>query len=262
MIGCGIDAGSRAMKVVLMGADEDSAIASGHADQIPDQARLAAELFEETVRKAGLTPAEIGRIVGTGYGRQLLAGADTTVTEITCQARGVRNLVPEVRSIIDIGGQDSKIIFLDGRGVRDFAMNDRCAAGTGQYLEMTARRLNVSLPEMGHLASFSRRPAVINSMCAVFAETEIVSLLASGAGTEDIAAGVFLSIAKRVAALAGLRLETPAVFTGGAALIPGMEKFLAESLGRNVEIAPDPRLTAARGAALIALEQMAAAQAG
>jgi len=260
MIGGGIDAGSRAMKVVLMDASEGRLIAAGHADQIPDQARLAEELFEETAAKAGLAPKDIGRIVGTGYGRQLLTRADTTVTEITCQARGVQSLVPEVRSIVDIGGQDSKVIFLDGRGVRDFAMNDRCAAGTGQYLEMTARRLNVSLPEMGHLASFSRRPAVINSMCAVFAESEIVSLLASGAGTEDIAAGVFLSIAKRIASLAGMRLQPPAVFTGGAALIPGMDKFLAEALGRTLTIAPDPRMTAARGAALIACEQMRSAK--
>jgi predicted CoA-substrate-specific enzyme activase len=186
----------------------------------------------------------------------LLSRADATVTEITCQARGVRSLLPAARAIIDIGGQDSKVIFLDGLGVRDFAMNDRCAAGTGQYLEMTARRLNVSLPELGHIASFSRRPAVINSMCAVFAETEIVSLLASGTGTEDIAAGVFRSIAARVAALAGSKLESPVVFTGGAALIPGMDKFLAEARGRELTIAPDPRMAAARGAALIACAEM------
>jgi predicted CoA-substrate-specific enzyme activase len=256
MIGCGIDAGSRTMKVVLMEAADGRLIASGHADQIPDQARLADELLEETLTRAGAAPADIGWTVGTGYGRRLLARADTTVTEITCQARGLRSLVPEVRSIVDIGGQDSKVIFLDDRGVRDFAMNDRCAAGTGQYLEMTARRLGLSLPEMGHLASFSRRPAVISSMCAVFAESEIVSLLASGAATEDIAAGVFLSIAKRIAALAGLRTEPPVIFTGGAALIPGISVFLAEALGRTLTIAPDPLMTAARGAALIACERM------
>ena len=256
MIGCGIDAGSRAMKIVLIDGEGDRVIATGYADQIPDQARLALELLEETAAKAGLATKNIGRIVGTGYGRQLLSGADATVTEITCQARGVRSLLPEVRSIIDIGGQDSKVIFLDGSGVRDFAMNDRCAAGAGQYLEMTARRFNVSLPELGHLASFSRSPAIINSMCAVFAETEIVSLLASGAGTEDISAGVFRSIAKRVAGLAGLRLDSPVAFTGGTALIPGMGKFLAEALGQALVVVPDPRTSAARGAALIACGQM------
>jgi len=262
MIGCGIDAGSRAMKIVLMDDDGDRLIAAGYADQIPDQTRLAFELLEETAARASLNLEDIGRVVGTGYGRPLLSRADTTVTEITCQARGVRSLLPEVRSIVDMGGQDSKVIFLDRLGVRDFAMNDRCAAGTGQYLEMTARRLNVSLPELGHLASFSRRPAAINSMCAVFAESEIVSLLAAGAGTEDIAAGVFRSIAARVAALAGSKLEPPAVFTGGAALIPGMDKFLAEALGRELTVVPDPRMSAARGAALIACDEMRTGRTG
>jgi len=262
MIGCGIDAGSRAMKIVLMDSEGDRLVAAGYADQIPDQARLARELLEETAAKASLTPRDISRIVGTGYGRPLISRADTTVTEITCQARGVRSLLPEVRSIVDIGGQDSKVIFLDVLGVRDFAMNDRCAAGTGQYMEMTARRLNVSLPELGHIASFSLRPAVISSMCAVFAETEIVSLLASGTDTEDIAAGVFRSIAARVAALAGSKLEPPVVFTGGAALIPGMDKFLSEALGRELTIVPDPRMSAARGAALIACDEMRSCAAG
>jgi len=256
MIGCGIDAGSRAMKVVLMDASGNRVISAEHADQRPDQAQLAAELFERALKKAGLARQDVGLIVATGYGRQLLADAGTTVTEITCQARGVRSLVPDVRSIVDIGGQDSKVIFLDAHGVRDFAMNDRCAAGTGQYLELTASRLGVSLAELGRLASSSTRPAAINSMCAVFAESEIVSLLASGAATPDIAAGVFHSAAKRIATLAGLRLVPPVIFTGGAALIPGLERFLAEALGRDLTIAADPHLTAARGAALIACEQL------
>jgi predicted CoA-substrate-specific enzyme activase len=260
MIGCGIDAGSRAMKVVLMEAPTRRVISTAHADQRPDQARLADELLERALDVAGFERKEIGRTVGTGYGRLLIAAANTTVTEITCQARGVRDLIPDVRSIVDIGGQDSKVIFLDEQGVRDFAMNDRCAAGTGQYLEMTARRLDVSLPELGRLASSSFRPAAINSLCAVFAESEIISLLAMGAATEDIAAGVFRSVTRRVAVLAGLKAGPPVVFTGGAALIPGMERFLAEALDRPLTTARDPQLTAARGAALIACDQGMAAR--
>ena len=254
MIGCGIDAGSRAMKVVLMRAGDGRAIAAGHADQIPDQARLAEALFEETVRKAGLNPAEIGRIVGTGYGRQLLARADTTVTEITCQARGVRSLVPGVRSIIDIGGQDSKIIFLDGRGVRDFAMNDRCAAGTGRFLELVAARLETDLAASGAAAQASTAPTPISSTCVVFAETEIVGLLASRARPGDIAAGVQRAIAARIAAMAGRRVEPPVVFSGGVALVPGMAERLADALGCAVEVAADPQFAGALGAALVAAD--------
>lgn len=256
MIGCGIDAGSRAIKVVLMDADSRRPIASTFADQRPDQNQLVAELFEEALKSGGVTKRDIARTVGTGYGRQLLGQANVSVTEITCQARGVRSLIPDAQAIIDIGGQDSKVIFLDGQGVRDFMMNDRCAAGTGQFLEMTARRLDLSLAELGQSASRSRQPAVINSMCAVFAETEIVSLLASGATPDDLAAGVLRSVAQRAAALAVRKMSPPVVFTGGVARIPGMADILSQALGQSLCVAPEPHLTAARGAAHLACEQL------
>ncbi len=258
MIGCGIDAGSRAMKVVLMGDADGPPLASAHAGQKADQKALAEELLGQALRSAGIGLADIAKTVATGYGHRLVVRADAVVTEISCQARGVRSLVPEVRSIVDIGGQDSKVIFLDDRGVRDFAMNDRCAAGTGQFLEMAAARLGIPLPELGRAAAGSRTAAEITSMCAVFAETEIVSLLAAGAAPEDVAAGVLRAIAQRVAALGARGFEEPVVFTGGAALIPGFDGILSLALGRPVAVAPAPHLTAARGAALLACEMAAA----
>lgn len=258
MIGCGIDAGSRAMKVVLADSAGLRPVASAHASQRPDQRALAAELVRQALGSSATRPADVARTVATGYGRRLIDGADSVVTEITCQARGVRSLVPGARSIVDIGGQDSKVIFLDDRGVRDFAMNDRCAAGTGQFLEMASARLGVPLAELGRAAAGSRKPREITSMCAVFAETEMVSLLAAGAGPEDVIAGILRSIAQRVASLAMRGLEEPVVFTGGAALIRGLDAVLSSALGKPVMVPPDPHLTAARGAALLACELAAA----
>ncbi len=256
MIGCGIDAGSRAMKVVLMDVADRRVISAVAADQRPDQSELAIELTGQALKNGGVQPRDIKRTVGTGYGRRVLTQADTTITEITCQARGVRSLLPDAQVIVDIGGQDSKVIVLDVQGVRDFAMNDRCAAGTGQFLEMVAQRLGFSLAELGVHAARSLQPAVINSTCAVFAETEIISLLASGMTPEDISAGVLRSVALRVAGLSHPGSTAAVVFTGGAARIQGMDKFLSQALGQPVVIAPDPHLTAARGAALFACEQI------
>jgi predicted CoA-substrate-specific enzyme activase len=156
-------------------------------------------------------------------------------------------------TIIEIGGQDSKLIRMDAKGaVRDFAMNDRCAAGTGRFLEIVAGRLDLSLSKLGEVAARSRKPAAISSMCAVFAETEIVGLLASGVPPEDIIAGVQLSIAKRVVAMAGRSVEEPVVFTGGVALVPGMADALRQALQKPVSIAPHPQFTGALGAAILA----------
>jgi predicted CoA-substrate-specific enzyme activase len=159
--------------------------------------------------------------------------------------------VPEARTVVDIGGQDSKLLRLNGDGiVSDFLMNDRCAAGTGRFLEVVATRLGVKLGSLGELAAKSRKPAIVSSMCVVFAETEIIGLLASGILPEDIVAGVQASIATRLAAMAGRNLAEPILFTGGVALVPGMDAALGAAFGRPVTIAPDPQMTGALGAAL------------
>jgi predicted CoA-substrate-specific enzyme activase len=254
MICAGIDAGSRAIKVVLFDTDRSQEIASSLADQGVAQERLAAELFEKVLREAGLARAQIAGVVATGYGRNAIRFADTTVTEITCHARGVHHLAPETRTIIEIGGQDSKIISLDNAGrVRDFAMNDRCAAGTGRFLEMLACRLNLDWDALAALARESRKPALISNMCVVFAETEIIGLLAEGAPLPDVVAGVQNAMATRVSALAGRFVSSPVYFTGGVALQPGMARALEEVLSCPVRVPPRPQFTGALGAALSAL---------
>ncbi len=249
----GIDAGSRAIKVVLLDADSRELVAWKVGDQGVRQVELATELMDAVLEEAGVARAGLNGIVATGYGRDALEFADTTITEITCHARGVRQLLPEARTIVDIGGQDSKVLRLEAGGaVRDFSVNDRCAAGTGRFLEVVAGRLDADLQDLGRLAASSETPSAISSMCVVFAETEIVGLLSAEETVENIAAGVQTSIAKRVAAMAGRRVVDPVVFTGGVALVPGMQRALESALGREVGVPPTPQLTGALGAALLA----------
>lgn len=253
MLFAGIDAGSRMVKVVFIDGDGLQVIGSAVADQRVGQEAVAERLFERLLREKGLRRDSIGRIVATGYGREMVTFADTTITEISCHARGVTHLMPNAATVVEIGGQDSKIIRLDRNGrVRDFAMNDRCAAGTGRFLEVVASRLEVGLCELGEMAARSTNPAAISSMCVVFAETEIIGLLARGVAREDIAAGIENAVASRVASLARQRLEQPIVFTGGVALIPGMLEALQSAFGQPVVRAREPLTTGALGAALLA----------
>ncbi len=257
MIGAGIDAGSRTIKVVLVRADTLAVVGSGVTNQGIRQSKRAMELLDNVAQQAGVSRADIGHIVATGYGRDQLDAAQTKVTEITCHARGVWQTMPGTRTVVDIGGQDSKLLRLDERGaVRDFVMNDRCAAGTGRFLEVVASRMDTSLDEFGTLAGEAREPSAISSMCVVFAETEIIGLLAAGAQEADIAAGVQRSIAARAAAMAGCTVTEPIVFTGGVALIPGMRTALEQAFGRSVAVAPEPQKSGALGAALLAATRL------
>ncbi len=257
MICAGIDAGSRTIKVLLLNADNLEVIAAGAADQGVEQDALASQLLERLLKENHIRREDVRARVATGYGRKLIGAADATLTEITCQQWGVRHRLPEARTIVDIGGQDSKLLRLNGDGtVADFVMNDRCAAGTGRFLEVLATRLGVRLASLGQLASRSRQPAIISSMCVVFAETEIIGLLASGVTPEDIVAGVQTAIAMRVAAMAGQNLSLPIVFTGGVAMVPGMDAALQSALGKPVTIAPDPQMTGALGAAILASRRL------
>lgn len=253
MICAGIDVGSRALKVVLFDHQRSRVLASAIADQGVEQGRLAEELLMRSLADAHVTRADIRAIVATGYGRNAVQFADTTITEITCHARGVHHLLPEARTIIEIGGQDSKCILLeDGGQVRDFAMNDRCAAGSGRFLEVLAARMGVDLAALGELSRDSRQPALINSTCVVFAETEIIGLLAAGRPPRDIAAGVQNAIASRVVTLVARAIRPPICFTGGVALQSGMVRALEATLASPVMVAPNPQFTGALGAALLA----------
>ena len=253
MICAGIDAGSRTIKVVLLRAADLSVLGSGVTDQGVRQSERALSLLDEVAETAGLRRSDIGRIVATGYGRDSIEAADTTITEITCHASGVCHVMPGVRTVIDIGGQDSKLLRLDPAGrVHDFVMNDRCAAGTGRFLEVVAARLEIPLGTLGPLAQQATTPVAISSMCVVFAETEIIGLLASAAAPADIAAGVQSSIASRVASMTGGRIVAPVAFTGGVALIPGMGAALSQTLGCSVTVVPQAQTTGALGAAILA----------
>lgn len=257
MICAGIDAGSRTIKVTLIDSQTREIIAKDLTDQGIEQDKIATELFDSTLKTNGINRKDIAFIVATGYGRNTVSIADTTITEITCHAVGVHHVVPEAMTVIDIGGQDSKLLRLDEKGkVRDFAMNDRCAAGTGRFLEIVAQRLGIEFESLGQIAAKSKNPSVISSMCVVFAETEIIGLLTSGTPTEDIIAGVQSSIAKRIIGMAGRNVTPPIIFTGGVAKISGMNQTLETVLAQPVTVAPDPQMTGALGAAILACEKL------
>ncbi len=256
MICAGIDAGSRATKIVLLDSESRHVLVRLTADQGVNQKQIAEALFQRACEEAGVQSAEVQNIVATGYGRNLVEFAGTTITEITCHARGVYHQAPTTRTIIEIGGQDSKVIALENSGrVRDFAMNDRCAAGSGRFLEILAGRLGVPLHELDTRCGGCGVAASISSMCVVFAETEIIGLLSQGVTPDKIAAGVQNSIASRVMAMAGRLLQPPVCFTGGVALLPGMITALETALNCAVLPAAMPQYTGALGAAILAAEQ-------
>ncbi|OPY30792.1 MAG: BadF/BadG/BcrA/BcrD ATPase family protein [Methanocella sp. PtaU1.Bin125] len=248
MMTAGIDSGSAATKAVLLkGTDMFFRI-------VPtgfDFRQAARDAYKAVLAEAREQAAD--HVAVTGYGRHGIEFATKTVTEITAHARGVSFMYPGVKGIIDIGGQDSKVIVVDSGKVADFQMNDKCAAGTGRFLEHTARALEVDVADLGRLALASNNPANISSMCTVFAESEVISLRAQGVAKEDIAAGLVESIARRVAAMAKpMGLKEHVALVGGVAKNEGIRKALERELGREIYVPPEPQITAALGAALLA----------
>lgn len=252
----GIDAGSRATKIVLWDAENRTILAVDAADQGIRQEEIAMGLLDSMLAGLGTVRDGIAGCVATGYARKMIRFADRSVTEITCHARGVYHLHPEARTIIEIGGQDSKVIHLDEFGrVCDFAMNDRCAAGTGRFLEMVAVRLETPLDQLATLKPHANGAAKISSMCVVFAETEVIGLLAEGTTPSEILSGIQSAVASRIVALLGSRSEAQSVcFTGGVARIAGMPDALSQAFGMPVTVCDSPEMTGALGAALLAAE--------
>jgi predicted CoA-substrate-specific enzyme activase len=242
----GIDCGSTVCKGVLVRGGEVALARDRPTGWNPGE--TSASIVRELLDTGALSRAETA-ITATGYGRARVEDADKRVTEITCHARGAEFLRRGVRSVIDIGGQDSKVIEVrDGRVVA-FQMNDKCAAGTGRFLEMTAIRLGLSIEELGRLACGEVCP--INSMCAVFADSEIVSLLAAGTSRQAIAGGVIAAIASRTAAIAAkINLEAPVLLTGGLSSLESLAPALQARLNVPVETSPLSRFAGAIGAAL------------
>jgi predicted CoA-substrate-specific enzyme activase len=255
MIGCGIDIGSRTTKLVLYDSVKQKMVKSLLTDSKLDNTKIVRNLFNQALKTARCTKKDIKKVITTGYGRELISFADETITEITCHAKGVYNLLPTTRTIIEIGGQDSKVTKLDNQGkVHEFIMNDRCAAGTGRFLESVAKLLDMKINNLGSLAMKSKKPANISSMCVVFAESEIIGLLSRRISRSDIIAGILKALATRVLALTGRNLIEPIVFTGGVALITGMSSALKEGCAKEITVSPYPLFTGALGAAILATE--------
>ncbi len=250
----GIDIGSRMTKVVVMDETETTVV-SLFGETGPEHRQLAHEVMAEALARARLPFEDMTYIVATGYGRINVPFADKQITEITCHARGVGSLIPTARTVIDIGGQDSKGIKLkNGRAV-DFVMNDKCAAGTGRFIEVIAESLGVRLEDMGRLSLSAERVAPISSICTVFTEQEVISQLAKGAPVGELIAGIHEAIAARVYHMvARLKIEKDVVLTGGGAMNIGLISALEQKLGYPAIIPPEPLLTGAIGAALLAKE--------
>jgi (R)-2-hydroxyacyl-CoA dehydratese activating ATPase len=212
--------------------------------------------MEQALAQAGISFEKVTYVVATGYGRVNVPFADKQITEITCHARGVYHFFPSVRTVIDIGGQDCKAIKLSPQGkVVNFIMNDKCAAGTGRFLEVIAETLGLGLEEMSRLSLTAKKKERISSTCTIFAEQEVVSRLAEGAAIEDIVAGLFDSIASRVYSMAErLKVEKDVVITGGGAKSIGLVRAFEEKMGLTLLVPPEPLLTGAIGAALLGRE--------
>ena len=250
----GIDAGSSATKCVVL---DDAARLVGRnvTSSGFDYAAAAEKALSEALSEAERERDDIAGCVSTGYGRENVKLAGRHVTEITCHARGAREWYPEVRGIIDIGGQDTKVIHIDARGrMADYRMNAKCAAGTGTFLESIALKLGTPLREIDAMAMKSTAPTVVNSYCTVFAGTEVLERIKAGEAREDISMGLFRSIASRVFEMLGTRDGAIAATGGVVAHCRAMKRALEEVLETDVLLPPLPQHAGAYGAALLALE--------
>ena len=253
----GIDSGSTSTNAVIMDGDR-KIVASAVVRTGAKSGESAQRILDEVLSEAGLKREDISWIVSTGYGRVSIPFADENVTEISCHGRGAHYFNPAVRTILDIGGQDSKAIRLNEKGeVADFVMNDKCAAGTGRFLEMIARSLEVDVDELGSIALQSKEDIEITSMCSVFAESEVISLIANNREKTDIANGICRAVAnKSYSLLKRVGLEAEFMMTGGVAKNAGVVRAVEEKLGTKLYICPEPEIVGAAGAALYALDKV------
>ncbi|MBW2040153.1 MAG: 2-hydroxyglutaryl-CoA dehydratase [Deltaproteobacteria bacterium] len=249
----GIDIGSTMTKAVIL---DDGIIAFVIGPTGPEQRRLANKVMEDVLNQIALPFQSITYIVSTGYGRINVPFADKQVTEITCHAKGIGSLFPEAKTIIDIGGQDSKAISIDANGrPTDFIMNDRCAAGSGRFIEVIADTLGVRLEEVGDISLQSKNPAKISNVCTIWAQQEVAARLAEGVPIADLLAGIHHSLADRISRMVNrLRVEEEVILTGGGGKNKGLVRALSEQLGHEILVPDKPLITGALGAALLGKE--------
>ncbi|MBT3754688.1 MAG: 2-hydroxyglutaryl-CoA dehydratase [Candidatus Cloacimonetes bacterium] len=257
MVTIGIDLGSRMSKFVVL--DNDNIVYSNVTDTGVNPKKVAEKLLNDALKNTSFSKKDIIAIYSTGYGRNIVPFSDKRISEISCHAKGSNFFFPDAKTIIDIGGQDSKIILVDGNGhVKDFVMNDKCAAGTGKFLEVTATTLETTIDELGDISRSATKKIDINSTCVVFAESEIIGLIAEGLGKAEIINSVHRSIAKRTKNLVSqLHWQPPVVFTGGVAKNSGMQSAISEIMNAIVIVPKNSFITGALGAAIFAKEDFA-----
>ena len=257
MIVAGCDVGSLTGKAVIL--KNGSILSYGIVPTTPKPERTARNAMDEALKNGNLNLENIEFIVGTGYGRVKIPFANKEISELTCHGKGAHSFVPTVRTIIDVGGQDCKVIKVNKDGkILDFAMNDKCAAGTGRFLEVMAKTLELKLEELGPISLQSNNQAKITAQCSVFAETEVVSLMADGTEVPDIVAGIHDTIASRIMTLVyRVGLEEDVTISGGVAKNIGVVAFLENKMGlKTVKLPIDPQIIGAMGAALLAKEEL------
>jgi predicted CoA-substrate-specific enzyme activase len=256
MITAGVDIGSSTSKAVLLNDKEIlgySLIFTGS-----ESVNSANRVLDEVLQKSNLSAREIQYIIATGYGRVIVPFAHEALTELTCHARGAHWLFPKVRTILDMGGQDCKAIRCDGAGrLQNFIMNDKCAAGTGRFLELMARVLGLSLDELGEMSLSAKSMIKINSTCAVFAKSEVTSLIREGKERQDVLAGLHSAIAGRVyTLLRGVGIEPELAITGGIGKNRGVVQEIEKRIGLKVLLPEEPQIVGALGAALFAQDRL------
>ena len=256
-IAAGCDVGSLTSKAVVM--KNRSVLGAAIIRSGPRPADSAAQVMAAVFERTGLSQKDIARCVGTGYGREKIAFVDRAVSEISCHAKGAKWLVPSARTIFDIGGQDCKVIKLDPQGnLEKFVTNDKCASGTGRFLDVMAQVMNIAVSELGTLAAKSDAPVTFASVCTVFAQADVIKLINARRPAADICAGINTAMANRVSMLANtIKLEKDICITGGVAKNDGVVVALNRILGCRIKRIKrvDPQLTGALGAALFALEK-------
>jgi len=258
----GVDVGSTQTKAVIIN-EEREIVGRSLVDTGANVVQAAENAFREALASSGIQEEEVEYVIGTGYGRYRVTFGNTQVTEISCHGRGAVHMFPNTRTVVDMGGQDTKAIRVSDTGeILDFCMNDKCAAGTGRFLGAASAALDIPLDELGPTALQAERPVKISTTCTVFAESEVLSWLGKGKKIEDILLGVHQSIAHRsIGLLRRVGIEDEVTFTGGVAKNTGMVQAMEDGMKLKLNVSQESHYMGALGAALFALDHILASRA-